>query len=1042
MTKLWQKTPAWLTYTVLFTVLSGVMAGSLLMTGRSMVWELDGFAQHYPILLQLRHMIATFLANPSQGFTHWSWAISLGSDQLTNLSYYVIGDLFNYLVILFPKNHLELAFEFLIFLRMYASGLAFMLYTSTYRFKKISRVIGALAYAFNGYALSTGLHHPFFILPLIFFPLLCYGIDRILLNKSWLPLALAVFLTLFANFYFAWILAIGAFVYLIIRLLSQRKAEDFQFLKSLGKMMLAVILGLGMSAVVFLPTALFATKSTRIHQAFANGMWFFPPEYYLKMPSAILPTGRAMSFWLVIGISSLSFLGVIYTLKHFKQYWWQNVGLIVALIGILIPAFGAVMNAISTPSNRWFLLANIIFGLATMALVDHLNQLTKNDIAWLTASGLALIVIVWATNGFILNLKAHDAVSYGFLLLTVIALLAIFIFKWRPWIKVSLMLGLFMLNIASNIIGIYSPNASNLAIQQLNRGLATRFSNDYYNGAQKYVKQQPGFFRTSMAPRYHYNQHLQNLANYTNTNTDLSINSGINNTSVYLTLQNGYLGNFSRSIGNSQFSMNTPIAQGDYRTAFNNLLGVRYIFAKANQKKPPMVPYGYHLIKNANGQPKIFQAKARVNAVPAIENMDGTVIYQSNNALPLAYTQFKTFSNKAYQKLDPVNRERVMTQGAVVSDRENQHPLTYNSPSKTLKYQVQINRSTLIDSGKKLTAYRLGVLGDKDQRKIIEQPHAQVSLGANLQKTKDLLATNRLIYENNQYENRNGLKKLTTDVTGKPLQYTLKVNQPKQTKNAELYLVLSGIKQTDGSIAEHNQWTANQFLLQNKLYSRLGKVNAARAHLLKPTFGGYNFDAYTNVFHNGYAQYDNDNLSNYRQINNMVLNLGYSTKSRKQIKLNFNMVKNIKFKSVKLIAMPFNKRYDQQLQKLKQSGLTHLSVKNNRVTGNSHNTQNGTLVTSIPYSSGWKLTIDGKSTPTFVVNQGFVGAKLPARQHRIKLTYTTPGLGISKWISIFSWLIVLLAIGFVGFRQLLPKQRPRPRHSSTQPPSNDQKPLD
>ncbi|RRG08611.1 MAG: glycosyl transferase [Lactobacillus sp.] len=1042
MTKLWRKTPAWLTYSVLFTVLTGIIAGSLLMTGRSMVWELDGFAQHYPILVQLRHMIATFLSDPSRGFTHWSWGISLGSDQLTNLSYYVIGDLFNYLVILFPKNHIEMAFEFLIFLRMYASGLSFMLYTSTYKFKKISRVIGALAYAFNGYALSTGLHHPFFILPLIFFPLLCYGIDRIILNKSWIPLALAVFLTLFANFYFAWILAIGTFIYLIIRVLSRRKAADFHFLKSLGKMAISVILGLGMSAIVFLPTALFATKSTRIHQAFANGMVLFPPEYYLKMPSAILPTGRAMNFWLVIGITSLSFLGVVYTLRHFKKYFWQNVGLIIALIGILIPAFGAIMNAISTPSNRWFLLANIIFGLATMALIDNLDQLTKNDIAWLTASGIVLVILVWATNGFILNLKAHDAISYGYLFLTVIALLVIFTFKWKPWVKVSLILCLFMLNIASNIIGIYSPNASNLAIQQLNRGLATRFSKDYYNGAQQYIKKQPGFFRTSMAPRYHYNEHLQNLANYTNTNTDLSINSGINNTSVYLTLQNGYLGKFSRSVGNSQFSMNTPIAQGDYRTAFNNLIGVQYIFAKANTKKPPMVPYGYHIIKNANGQPKVFQAQARVNAVPAIENMDGTVIYKTNNALPLAYTQFRTFSTNAYNHLDPVNRERVMTQGAVVSPKNNNSPLTYQSASKNLKYQVQVDRSSFIDSGKKLTAYRLGILGDKDQKQVIEQPHAQVSLGANLQKTKDLLATNRMIYENNQYENRNGLRKMTTDVTGKPLQYSLKVNKPKQTKNAELYLVLTGINQTDGSIADHNNWAANTFLLQNKLYSRLGKLNVARHSLLTPTFGGYNFDAFTNVFHNGYAQYDNDNLSNYRQIDNMVLNLGYSTKSRKQIKLDFNLVKNIKFKSVKLIAMPFNKSYDNQIQKLKRTGLNHLKVSDNQVTGQSHNGSNGTLVTSIPYSSGWKLQIDGKPTNTFVVNKGFIGATLPAGNHQIKLVYTTPGLQISKWISIISWLIMILAMLSVGFRLVLPKKKNRAAHAVNKQPSTGQKPLD
>ena len=110
MKKLWQKTPAWITYTVLFTVLICVLVGCLFLTGRSMIWELDGMAQHYPILVQLRHMILSFLHNPSGGFTHWAWNISLGSDQLTNLSYYVIGDPFNYLIALFPKSQIENVF--------------------------------------------------------------------------------------------------------------------------------------------------------------------------------------------------------------------------------------------------------------------------------------------------------------------------------------------------------------------------------------------------------------------------------------------------------------------------------------------------------------------------------------------------------------------------------------------------------------------------------------------------------------------------------------------------------------------------------------------------------------------------------------------------------------------------------------------------------------------------------------------------------------------------------------------------------------------
>lgn len=1026
MKTVWKKTPAFVIYTAFFLLFVGVIVSCLFMSGKSMIWELDGLAQHYPIIVQFRHMLVSFLNNPSQGFTHWAWNIGLGSDTLTNFQYYVTGDLFNYLIVLFPKSQIETGFAVLVFLRMYTTGLAFLLFTHNYHFKKMSTVIGAVAYAFNGYALSTGLHHPFFILPLIFFPLLAYGVDNVLKNKSFIPLVLAVFLTLIGNFYFAWILAIGAVVYTLVRLISVRKKPEFHFLKSIGKLVGSAILGLGMAAIIFLPTILLAANSTRIHQKFANGLTLFPFEYYLKMPNTILLNGRAMSFWLVIGITGLSYLGIVYMLVHFKKYIWGNIYLLIIIIGLMIPAFGAVINAISTPSNRWILLANLLFAFATMILIDNLDNLTRKDVYWLLGSSIGLIALVWVNNGMILTLKRHDFIEYGMLLLTIIAILCMLFFKWSQTTNLVVLVCIFSLNVSVNIVGIYSPNATNLAKQQMDRGLSTRFSKDYYNDAQKYVMAQPGFFRTSKAPRYQYNKNLENLANYTNTNTNISINTGINDESIYLTLQNGYLGKFSRAVANSQFSMNTPIGQNDYRTSLNNLMGVRYMFAKANTKHKPMVPYGYTPVKDKNGKVKVFQAKARTYADPAIENLYGTIIYKSDNALPLMYTQPKTISPAKFNKLDAIDKEQVMTQGAVVDKQsEDKSPLNYQSSKKDLKYQVNVDTSQLIYSGDQLTKYRLNLLDNPNADKLIKQPHSQVSLGANYQKTKDLLADNRMILENNEYNNRDGLKEMTTDVTGKPLQYSLSVNDPKSTKNSELYLVIKGIHQTDGSLKNRMQWLSNQKLMDNKLYTRLQKLNNLRTNLTDPPFGGYNFDAYTNSYHTGFAQYDSDNLSNYRQIDNIVLNLGYSKNARKNIKLLFNQVKNIKFKSVKLVAVPFNKQYDQRLQKLKQNGLKNLTVKNNHVTGTATVPTSQTLVTSIPYSTGWKLSIDGKQAKTFVVNKGFVGANLPTGTHDVALTYTTPGSKLGKLISIISTLILII----IGIISAVIARKPRSKHA-------------
>ncbi|MDR1021056.1 MAG: YfhO family protein [Synergistaceae bacterium] len=50
------------------------------------------------------------------------------------------------------------------------------------------------------------------------------------------------------------------------------------------------------------------------------------------------------------------------------------------------------------------------------------------------------------------------------------------------------------------------------------------------------------------------------------------------------------------------------------------------------------------------------------------------------------------------------------------------------------------------------------------------------------------------------------------------------------------------------------------------------------------------------------------------------------------------------------------------------------------------------LFFSIPYSEGWKLTIDGEPVAMEKVNVGFIGAKISTGKHIIKLDYFLPGL--------------------------------------------------
>ncbi|MGF7437575.1 YfhO family protein [Lentilactobacillus senioris] len=1002
MKNTFKKTPLIIPYTIAFALLAGTMFICLSMADKSFVWFKDGMAQHFPILTQLRSMLEHFISNPSSGFTHWDWSLGLGADQLTNFSYYVIGDLFNYLIILFPKNNIEFAYGVLIMLRLYCVGLAFLLYTTSYKFSKPSKLVGALSYTFAGFVLYSSLHHPFFLLPMIFFPLLAYGIDRIVYNHSFLPFSLAVFLVVLGNFYFAWMLAIATVIYALIRIGSRFNQSQFKFWRSVGRLLAGGILGALMGLIVFLPTVLFALKSTRISGKFASGLLFYTPQYYLGIPNSILNVG-SLNFWLIIGVSSISFLGVVYSFKHFREHLWLNIGNLIVLIGILIPAVGAVFNGLSAPSNRWALLGVLGFSFAAMILVDNIHILSGSDIATFLATSILLIFLVWLGHGGILNLQHQEYIAYGLLFLTLIVIMMSIMFGWSKTTSGIVLGVLVTFNLFTNILGTYSLNSGAAVGSQLNKGLAQQYSDNYYNGANKYVAKQTGFFRTALMNHYLPGS----VSNFTNTNTNIGMNSGVNDESSYLTLQNGYIGDFSTAIANSQFSFNTPLAENDYRTAANNLLGVRYFYVKAN-KLDDAVPYGYQPVKDADGKVKKFQAKSTQNYSHYVDNPYNTVLVKSNNALPLIYTQKQTISDNVFNKMDGLDRERAMTQGAQVSEAKNQTTeLNYQTPRKNIKYSVEVHTDRVIDSKQQLTASRLGLLGKDDQaiNKALNGNHAQLNLDSNASATDKLISQNKILLQQNKRQNANSLKEMVSDANGHQLKYTLNVNNPNQTKNAELYLVLDGISIDDNTVQDKNNIDANDHILNNTNYSQMEQIADHRNNFLYPNYAAYNLTAKTFNNDTGFSQYPYTSLSNYQPIKSVTLNLGYSTQARNKVDLNFTAVKGLKFKSAKLVAMPFNKQYDTQMQNLKKTGLTNLKVDQNTVTGTANNQNSSIMVSSIPYSTGWQLTIDGKKASTFVVNKGFVGARMPAGNHQIKLIYTTPGLQIGKIATIAAWII-------------------------------------
>ena len=83
-----------------------------------------------------------------------------------------------------------------------------------------------------------------------------------------------------------------------------------------------------------------------------------------------------------------------------------------------------------------------------------------------------------------------------------------------------------------------------------------------------------------------------------------------------------------------------------------------------------------------------------------------------------------------------------------------------------------------------------------------------------------------------------------------------------------------------------------------------------------------------------------------------------------------------------------------------------------RIKGSVNALSDGVLYTSIPYETGWTVTVDGKKAETVAVGGAFVGVELKAGEHELIFSYVPAGfiLGLAMTLFALAAFIVLCAV--------------------------------
>ncbi|MRG62116.1 YfhO family protein [Limosilactobacillus reuteri] len=941
-------------YTILFIFLALCIFGTYFITGHTFILSKDALNQHLPLLAKYREALISFFHHPCLNF--WSWQMGLGSDTFQVYSYYTIGDVFSYLALLFPAAKITLAYQVINVIRMYCVGLAFVYFAQHFKFRNSVILMGATTYLVNSFLLYACIAQPFFTTPFIIFPLIVVQIERILQEGSPWPLAGAFTWMLVSNYYLAYVLGIGSFLYLVLRVGTHYR-RTLNYGKALLKLAFATITSVLLSAVLLVPEIIAVTNSTRTGSLFANGLKTYPLYYYLFLPKSLINGGQwYFMFWSALGIVSIGFIALVYIYSRPRKYPLLTISLGLALIMLLIPAVGAFFNGMMSASNRWTLLIYLPLAMAVCILAENIPTLDQKTMAVLSwATGIYLIVLI-AT--FFFDNENDIFMPVIFLIGSLMVIWLIHLNKLaHPY---RWLLAITMLNAGVNAIYAAFPYNGDFSSSMLSRGEYQAITSNRYGNLDQDLKNN-SFYRVSTISQ-------NKIIDGPNLDNDLT--SGLHNIDSYYSLQNKYLGQFNTSLQNNQYQANIPIRQADDRTIMNNFFGVKYLFVQSNGDNATKIPAGYFLDKATDpvinydeGQPSNPQSKDEF--VPT-----QTMRYKTNYAFPLLYWQDNYISKKDYQSLSPTEKERVLATGVLV---DKQAKLRGMKAAK-LKTHVYPLKSELVSN-------RLNKVNPANLTYTDSEETYQLQL---------------------------------PELQSKKMQQKL--------KGSELHIEFSKIKYTPFSMKEqiaYEQAHLKETVLNpgNVINQRYTHYRYWRYHVLN---GSPDISFKLNIGSKfGTAtieQARQSTLSLFKHVTNSTLNIGYYD-GKLPTSLTFQPSKLGTYKlKYRVVAEKLDNNYYREVKTLQRHRLEDVKFKRNQVQGTIKTTRPGVLTSSIPYSTGWSVKVNGKKATTLRTNQAFLGVYLPAGTHHVTFSYELPGIKLGALLSLIGlgWTIFagIITIGW------------------------------
>ena len=669
--EIYSKIDIYVIYTIIFSVLFFLIYSIFLKAGKSFIWREDGLEQHFAILYNFNVNLRNIFTN---GINLFSWETGLGLDMIEQYSYYILGDPFAYLSLLFPMDKLELAYDMLIIIRMYFIGIAFLCYCKYNKKSNFNSMLGCIIYTFSGFVIYAGLRHPYFLNAVILLPLVFLGIDKILKENKIGFFIVIIAITAIVNYYFLYMITILALIYSVVKYISEYKEEGFKvFINKFLKTCLGYIIGILIAGIILLPTINGYLNSNRLSN-YENVKYNL--RYYASVFTGLISNN--FLYWTRICTASITLILLpvsLLNIKKDKENRTIIINIIITTIMLLLQFCGSFMNGLSFSTNRWSF--GYIFLLSYMVVLNFRQDLkySKKELISMIVLPIIYYIVLILLKGIVEIRICFVTNAIAILIFAIIAVTNYLkrkdnvnskIFKYLKYLIFLIVL----INIVFYGRDLYSKSGKKYINEFVKSNSVINKYSDYNKKIKKFdeaietiKKKDKTFYRISTNKYKLPNASL--VYNYK------SINS-------YLSLGNKYIGKLSKELENRGYYSDTnPLREFDNRTKITTLLGTKYFIV--NEKNKEYVPYGYELYDEINTNNKITQ------------------IYKNKNYLGLGIFYDNYILENEYNKLNALEKEQAIIESAVLKEKPE------NNVNENLNLINKLQINTVKDVNYKIT---------------------------------------------------------------------------------------------------------------------------------------------------------------------------------------------------------------------------------------------------------------------------------------------------------------------------------------------------